>query len=236
MNSSSSLQASKRTQLRRSLPSAISLVGWILAGITLNIFIFSSLPIKLSLPEWQLKIVGNAAGSFATLLLGLLLVSIAPLIGEMKDSLIKSGSLAQALCKWLAIFMVLLIPVQLHAGYSVIMGQKQIVTTNIRQYRIFVQSIRNAQTEAQVRSLIAKLNQPPTMPDKISVPFDKFKETLASTLDDRAKNLSNSLAKQLGGAWLEFWKDSLRISIQSLLLALGFYGLSKTRSSDRKFP
>ena len=130
--------------------------------------------------------------------------------------------------------MLLLIPIQLHAGYSLIMSQKQGLETSIRQFRVFVQSIRNAQTEAEVRASIAKLNQPPTMPKKISVPFEKFKETLANTLDQRAKNQTNTLASQLRKAWLEFSIDSLKNTIQSLLLVLGFYGLSRTRSRGRK--
>ena len=46
-----------RNRLKVRTSRAIALIGWLLIGFNLNGVIFSSFPLKLAQPEWQLNLI-----------------------------------------------------------------------------------------------------------------------------------------------------------------------------------
>ncbi len=51
-----------------------ALIGWILIGTTLSGVVFTSLPVRLIWPEWQLQVISAILAGTISLLLGSLLV------------------------------------------------------------------------------------------------------------------------------------------------------------------
>lgn len=193
-----------------------------------NLLIFSSFPIQLLVPEWQLRMVGVLLGNGITALLGVLLVVISQSgLSSQASSLAGKARLIRQLAGLVAIGYLLLIPVQIAAGFRLLGRTTATEKERILQWGKFRRQIQLTESEAQLRELLSHLPEPPPLPEKFDLPFPKLKQELISTNDARFAALETQGEKARSERLQNFLVEALRNTIQSLLLAVGFAAVSK---------
>ena len=107
-------------RIRKEAARAFSVVGIVSIGLGLVVLVFSSLPVRLMDPVWQLQFSGALAAAGFSLLIGTLLVCTAGALPVSPPPIHANVKLLRGICTWVAILYLALIPIQLYAGVRVL--------------------------------------------------------------------------------------------------------------------
>jgi len=145
------------SRLKAKTAAAISMIGWLLIGFSLNAIIFSSFPVKLATPEWQLNLIAALISSSPSLLIGATLIALA-LVVNPEAQILKDWNLAVARsASWLAVVLVLIIPLQFYQGSRALKNQTNSAYEAINKLKSISKGISRLNSEADLRLFVASL-------------------------------------------------------------------------------
>lgn len=223
--------ASRLTSSENGPARPLFICGTVVLATFANLLIFSSFPIQLLLPEWQLRMASALLGNGITALLGVVLVVIAQQgLSSRTSGLYGKARLIRQLAGWVAVGYLLLIPVQIAAGYRILNRTSAAEKERILQWGKLRRQIQLTESEAQLREVLSRLPEPPALPEKFELPFPRFKQDLISGNDARFAALETQGEKAGSERLQNFLAETLRNTIQSLLLSAGFSATSRQGS------
>jgi len=217
--------------LDSSLAQALFIGGAVLLASFANTLIFSAFPLQLLRPDWQLRVAGNLLSFGASALIGVLLVAISQQgLSPQAGGMAPRARLIRKLAGWAAIGYLILIPAQVSAGLRLLGERAQADKQPNILWGKMRARILATETEAQLRALLGRLPEPPVLPEKFNAPLAKVKQELIDYTDARFAARSTQLEKARSERLQNFLNEVSRNSIQSLLLAFGFFTVGKQGS------
>ncbi|WP_254976101.1 hypothetical protein [Cyanobium sp. Lug-B] len=204
-----------------------ALVGWVLIGSALTGLLFSSLPVKLIDPAWQLRLISAILASSTFLLLGILLVCGAVFLNERNQQLLEQAGLLRRLAGWFAVLLLIIIPFQFYAGHRANGAVQAKENQSIQLIKRIIRGATAANNEEELRSFLGSLPTPPPLPARFDAPFPEIKKRLISNFDSQL-NAANFQAGELRRQRLEqFIGEAVRNSVLAILMAIGFSGIAE---------
>ncbi|MBM5822495.1 MAG: hypothetical protein FJ082_08590 [Cyanobacteria bacterium K_Offshore_surface_m2_011] len=205
----------------------LALVGWVLIGSSLAGLLFSSLPVKLINPAWQLRLISAILASSTFLLLGTLLVCGAWFLNEKNQQLQEQAGLLRRGAGWFAVLLLIIIPFQFFAGYRANSAVQATENQSIQLIKRVIRGATAANNEAELRSFLGTLPSPPPLPARFDAPFPEIKKRLITNFDSQL-NAANFQAGELRRQRLErFIGEAVRNSVLAFLMAVGFTGIAE---------
>jgi hypothetical protein len=201
--------------------------GWVLIGFSLNFLLFSSFPIRLAFPDWQLNLITGLLTTAPNILIGTLLVCIARLFDVQDGRLAKGTGFLRSTSSWLAILLALLIPIQIYLGVKLLRIQDGEGIATLRTWRKQFAIIQNINSESELRSFLASLPDTPRLPEKFDAPFPVVKQRGLDNFTARINALETRLQSEKSQRWSGFLPQALRNTIQALLMAIAFAAIGK---------
>ncbi|MCS5698568.1 hypothetical protein NZK32_05870 [Cyanobium sp. FGCU-52] len=224
----SSIALSRLKSMESSTAQAVFIGGIVLIATFANTLVFSSFPLQLLRPDWQLRMAGTFLSFGATALIGVLMVAISERgLSYRASSMATQARLIRKLAVWAAIGYIILIPAQVTAGFRFLGERAEAEKQPIVLWRQLRGRIQATETEAQLRELLGRLPELPPLPEKFDLPLAKVKEELISYTDSKFAARDTQLEKARSERLQNFLIEAIRNSIQSLLLAAGFSAVAK---------
>ncbi len=203
-----------------------ALIGWILIGTTLSSLVFSTLPVRLVNPDWQLRLISSILAGTTSLLLGTLLVCGACLLQPRNPQFQQRSDFLRTVSGWFAVLLLLVIPVQFYAGHRASGAVQATENQSIQLIKKIIQGVTASNNEAELRSFLASLPSPPPVPARFEAPFPEIKQRLLTNFNSRL-NAANYQAGEMRSQRLEkFLADATRNSVQAFLMAIAFTGIA----------
>jgi len=211
---------------------SIHWIGVATLGYALIGFLFQAWPVALLKPEWMQKISQALTSSSFFFLGGIVLILAAPLFDPETQFLDKRAKLAQRVASWLAILYLLLIPLQVYAGYKLLQQSAQEQQTNLSNSQKAINRIQQASTWAEVRQAYSQIpGRKPPIPQAISQPFGTTRDKVADALTARLKAAETD-AEQKQAKSMEEWLIRTGFNLlQMLMLFLGFAAIGRTSAN-----
>jgi hypothetical protein len=214
------------SRLRAKTAETIALIGWLLIAFSLNAIIFSSFPLKIATPEWQLNLIGALISSSPTLLVGATLV-ILSLVFDPKAQTLKDWNLTVArAASWFAILLVLIIPLQFYLGSRVLKNRTNSSIEAINKLKSIVRGISAVNSEAELRFYVASLPNAPALPAKFDDAFPVIKQRAIANIQAQINAGSENSELQKSESLQIFLKEAIRNTAQSILMAAAFTALA----------
>jgi hypothetical protein len=211
----------------RESASYIAIGGWVLIGFSLNFLLFSSFPLRLAFPDWQLNQITGLLSTAPNILIGTLLVCLARRLSPEDDLLAKRTGFLRRASSWLAILLVLLIPIQLYLGFQLLRIQEGEGQATLKTWRKQLATIQTLTSEAELRSFVANLPNSPGLPAKFDAPFPVVKQRGIDNFTARINALQTRLESEKSQRLANFLPLALRNTIQALLMAIAFAGIGQ---------
>lgn len=223
---------------RRSSSFALSRMLWIgslvLLGTSTTTIVFSAFPFQPIRPEWQMKMVATLLGSGVTGLIGALFAQLSFLADRSRNNPRKKGvQLIRKLAGFVAIGYLLLVPIQMVAGFSLLRQTAQQENQPKIQWGKFRSRILATESEAELREFLAQLPNPTSLPENLGSSLQQFKQNLITDIDARFAARATEIQKAQAERFKNFLLETARGIIQSLLFAAGFLAISK---QDQRLP
>ena len=204
----------------------IAIIGWLLIGFSLNAIIFSSFPLRLATPEWQLNLIAGLISSSPTLLIGATLVALS-LVFDPAAQILKDWNLTVArAASWFAIVLMLIIPLQFYLGSRALQKRTEISSEAISKLKSIVTGISAAKSEAELRFYVASLPNAPALPAKFDAAFPVIKQRAIGNIQAQINTGSENIKLQKSEALQIFLKEAIRNSVQAILMAAAFSALA----------
>jgi hypothetical protein len=214
------------SRLKAKTAAAISMIGWLLIGFSLNAIIFSSFPVKLATPEWQLNLIAALISSSPSLLIGATLIALA-LVVNPEEQILKDWNLAVARsASWLAVVMVLIIPLQFYQGSRALKNQTNSAYEAINKLKSISKGISRLNSEADLRLFVASLPNAPRLPAKFDAAFPVIKQRAIENIQAQINAATENLELQKSQATQVFLKEAIRNTAQLILLSAAFSALA----------
>jgi hypothetical protein len=229
----------RRKRLWSKTSFAIAVLGWIIIGSTLNSVVFSSFPVKLLQPEWQLALIGTLLSSSVILLVGAVLVAIA-LLFNASDTVLQRWQLTVCrLASWFSVLLILVIPLQFFLGSRALNNQTTGTFEAINSLKGIVKGVNAVNSEPELRAYVASLPNPPALPPKFDAPFAVIKQRAIDNIQAQINGAGNNIEIQKSLAIQLFLKEAIRNTAQAILMAAAFSVFanlsSKARNSVTRF-
>jgi hypothetical protein len=220
------------------------------ANVLLLLFVLAValplLPPKLVDPFWQLSFTGALCTNGFLALLAMLLLHLAAALDPDLDWLQGRRRRLAGLCRWVAFAFVLLIPLQAVAAWRALdwagAAESQGARQQLARISQFRQAVVSAGSVAALQANLAAIQAPPLGPADQSQGLALLKANLLGQLqaaEQRARAASTpSTSGTAPGQRLApekliaLLKDSLRVVLLSLGLALGFAAAAQRRGSE----
>jgi len=215
-------ERSKKIKVRTSLAECLSVAGAIVIVSAISGFVFLNLPIQLVDPGWDLRFISAILAGTTQLLLGCMLIFIGFSFAPNVPSLIKRCAQAGTLSSWLSIILVLLIPLQLFAGYRGVKLQSQKLYDIANNLKQVSKGIKSVSSEQQLRAFVASLPNAPQLPARFDAPLEVVKDRAITNIQGKINLAINDAERQKSENMQQFFLDSLRNTIQALLMAFAF--------------
>jgi len=220
----------RRSRLNGKTAVTIAMIGWLLIAFNLNAIIFSSFPLKLATPEWQLNLIAALITASPSLLIGATLVALA-LVFDHSAQILKDWNLTLArAASWFAVVLVLLIPLQFFLGYRVLKNRTNSSTEAINKLKTIVKGISAVNSEAELRAYVASLPNAPTLPAKFDAAFPVIKERAIDNIKAQINAGSENTALQQSESLQVFLKEAIRNTSLAILMAAAFSALAGLHS------
>ncbi len=220
----------RRSRLNGKTAVTIAMIGWLLIAFNLNAIIFSSFPLKLATPEWQLNLIAALITASPSLLIGATLVALA-LVFDHSAQILKDWNLTVArAASWFAVVLVLLIPLQFFLGYRVLKNRTNSSTEAINKLKTIVKGISAVNSEAELRAYVASLPNAPALPAKFDDAFPVIKERAIDNIKAQINAGSENTALQQSESLQVFLKEAIRNTSLTILMAAAFSALAGLHS------
>jgi hypothetical protein len=208
----------------------IAIIGWLLIGFSLNAIIFSSFPLRLATPEWQLNLIAGLISSSPTLLIGATLVALSRVF-DPAAQILKDWNLTVArAASWFAIVLMLIIPLQFYLGSRALQKRTEISSEAISKLKSIVTGISAAKSEAELRFFVASLPNAPALPAKFDAAFPVIKQRAIGNIQAQINTGSENIKLQKSEALQIFLKEAIRNTAQAILMAAAFSALAALHS------
>ncbi len=203
------------------------LVGWVFIGSSLSGLLFTSLPVRLLDPAWQLRLMSAILANTTFLLLGTLLVCSGMYLDEKNQKLQQQAGFLRKAAGWFSVLLVIIIPFQFYAGFRANRAVQATENQSIQLIKKIIRGATAANNEAELRSFLATLPSPPPLPARFDAPFPEIKNRLITNFDSQL-NAANFQAGELRRKRLEqFIGEAVRNSVLAVLMAIGFSGIAE---------
>jgi hypothetical protein len=212
----------RRRNIRSRSSYALALLGWLLVGSSLNSVIFASFPLKLASAEWQLNLIGSILSTTFNILIGCTLIVVGQLFNTQDRALQKWQAIVSRFAAWLAVFLLLIVPLQFFLGSRVLKQQAIPAAEAISKLKSIVNGISATNSETELRSFVATLPNPPRLPAKFDAAFPVIKERAIVNINAQINGLTNNIDKQKSQALQLFLKEAVRNTSQAILMATAF--------------
>ncbi|MDM7954172.1 MAG: hypothetical protein QUV07_13290 [Cyanobium sp. CZS 25K] len=190
---------------------------------------FSSLPVRLLDPAWQLQLAAAFTSAGFFLLIGTLLVCTADAFPVASETLNKQVKVLRKLCTWLAILYLVLIPVQLYAGVRVLQQKSSEDGRPLAQWQKLKRQIEATTNEQELRTLLGNLKQPITLPVKLDAPFATVRQAIVDQADSRFNALAYEVEQARSKRVQGFIGEATNNCLRSLLFAAGFAAFARPK-------
>jgi len=208
----------------------ISIIGWLLIGFSLNAIIFNSFPVKLATSEWQLNLIAALISSSPSLLMGATLISLA-LVFNPEAQILKDWNLTLARASsWLAVVLVLIIPLQFYQGSRALKNQTNSAYEAINKLKSISKGISGLNSESDLRLFVASLPNSPRLPAKFDAAFPVIKQRAIENIQAQINAATENLERQKSQAIQLFLKEAIRNTAQLILMATAFSALAGLHS------
>ena len=169
-------------EARLELSLVLQQIGFGLIGLFLAFLLKSVLPLAILQPSWQLQWANALRTTAIFPLLGAVLLLLAQFLRPTSTSLAAQLLWVRRLAAVAAIGFMLLIPLQIHAGLSLLGAGNNRELAALRQVKAVGEEIRRANTEAAMRLALSHL---PGAPAQIQGTFTRSIEQVRSVVLDQ---------------------------------------------------
>ncbi len=207
--------------------------GWVFIGFALVLISFDIVPLKLTNPEWQLKVISSILTNFTLLLLGSVLISFASRREELDQKSLRQAKLLRTFLAWASLGLLLLIPIQFSATTGIVRSNYSSGLVSMRRFGVMIENLRNTKDEQEFREQLSKFPNVPTLPDKFNEPYQQVRQTIVEILGSRRAASINEFAKVRDQSMQIALKESFRNSSSLILLSYGFMSVALSDSSQR---
>jgi len=203
-------------------------------GIFLATVVVGAWPPKILDPQWQLGFSAGLINNASLAVVGALLTPLALAFHPDSDRLRARRNVFRRWALAAAIGFLLLIPLQASAGWrlyrSVTSNAEQQISQSARKLTELRQAIATATSPQDIQ---AKLNQlvgknAGLTPTQLRTPIDQLRQELLAGADQALNRLQQRIEAQSSFKPDRLIKETIRISLSSLLYAVGFAFLSGT--------
>jgi len=204
----------------------ISILGWLIIGSALNTIIFNSLPLKIATPEWQLRLITAVLSSSFSILVGATLIVLALLFNTKEHVLQKWQRLICKFAGLYAILMILIIPLQFFFGVRALNNQTIGSFEAVNTLKEVVKGISGFNSEPELRTYLASLPSPPTLPNKFDVAFPVVKQRAIEYITGQINTATSNIETRKSEGLQLFLKEGVRNTAQAILMAAAFSALA----------
>ena len=217
-----------------SLAGVLEALSLALLGIFLATVVVGAWPPKILDPQWQLSFSAGLINNASLAVVGALLTPLALAFHPGSDRLRSRRNAFRSWALAAAIGFLLLIPLQASAGWrlyrSVTSNAEQQISQSARKLTELRQAIATATSPQDIQ---AKLNQlvgknAGLTPTQLRTPIDQLRQELLAGADQALNRLQQRIEAQSSFKPDRLIKETIRISLSSLLYAVGFAFLSGT--------
>jgi hypothetical protein len=186
-------------------------------------------PIQIKDPAWQLNLIGTLLNHGIWALLGVLLICLARLLNH-NDRMIRDRALfMRTVASWLALGWLLLIPLQLFISVRLVNATNAAEIGEIQTLQRVSRQVSGANTEDELRLAVSRIPNQPPMP-RLTVPVEMAKTNLLGQLQRNLNAAKNIQEQRSSKRWQSWLRDSMRNSLQCVILATGFLAIAKKRN------
>ena len=123
---------------------------------------------------------------------------------------------------WLAVLLLVIIPLQFILGTRVINQQAIPAAEAVTKLKDIVKGINNVNSESELRAYVASLPNPPALPSKFDAAFPVIKERAIQNINAQINATANNAELQKSQALQVFLKEAVRNTAQAILMATAF--------------
>jgi hypothetical protein len=206
--------------------------GIVFALTSLNLLVFSSLPLQLGDVFWQLRLIGGVITNGLNLLIGAMLICLASIFARPDQSIKNLAKLCRKISFYLAVFYLLMIPIQAYLGFKAQKIQSAAIEATIAPLPKLIRSIKAARSPDELNGVLLSLPEPQALAAKLPDTFDNVKANIAATFQakynaaqEKSERFKSERLQTLIG---EFFRNS----IQSLVLFFGFASVGQLSPSS----
>ncbi|KEF40933.1 MAG: hypothetical protein ER33_14210 [Cyanobium sp. CACIAM 14] len=204
-------------------------VGLVIIGYGLILLVFGFLPLGLLDPAWQLRASAALTGAGPYLLIGSLLACMARAFNRANQALVARVKLLRRISLWAAIVYLLFIPIQLQAGVQLLRQKSAREAQTLSEWQKFRARLRATSTEDDLRTLLAGMKQPITLPAKLDIPVATLKGRILADTDSRFSAFRFQAAQDRAARWQNFLAEATSNVLKTLLMLTGFAALAQLR-------
>jgi hypothetical protein len=185
-------------------------------------------PVKLIDPLWLQAVGDKLLASGALAMVGAMLLMLARLIDPRSKTIQNRVVLLRRLSFWVAFGFLLLIPLQVYSGITLLRQFRANDTRELNAYIATTRAIEAARSYDDIlRAMRLLPGQAPNLPPSINLPLDAVKTRLSNDLNPFIKRYQNS-ADALGMKRLNDWFVQLaRNVLAAVLLFCSFAAIGK---------
>ena len=211
-----------RSRIKTKISIAIALVGWLLIGFNINSIIFSSFPLKLAQPEWQLDFIATLLSTSTSLLFSATLIILSQGLNSREKILKDWGRTVTRLASLFAVVLVLSIPFQFYIGSRALKNQTIRTYETINKLKAMLKGISAVNSELDFRLYLGSLPNPPRLPAKFDDAFPVIKKRAIDNMQSQINTASENIKSQKSQALQIFLKEAIRNTAQAILMAAAF--------------
>ncbi|MFN7896603.1 MAG: hypothetical protein ACK535_10220 [Cyanobacteriota bacterium] len=215
-------ESARRRRVRSKSSFTLALLGWLIVGSALNSIIFASFPLRIATAVWQLNLIGSILSSSFNILIGSTLIIVAQLFNSRERTLQKWQLLVSRFAAWLAVLMLVIIPLQFILGLRALNQQTIPAAQAIAKLKDIAKGINNVNSEPELRAYVASLPNPPALPSKFDAAFPVIKERAIQNINAQINATANNAELQKSQALQVFLKEAVRNTAQAILMATAF--------------
>lgn len=225
----------RRQNIRTKLSYTLGVLGWLIISYALNTIIFTSLPLRLSSQEWQLNFFGSFISSSFNILIGSTLIIVAQLFNTKQRSLQRWQALVSKLAAWLAIILLLIIPLQIFLGLRALNEQKLPTANAIAKLQGTINRINTINSDPELRAYLASLPNPPTLLNKPDAALQALKQQAIDNIKVDINVTTNTADSKNSQAVQTFIKEAVKNASQAILMATAFSVLANLSNKANNF-
>lgn len=218
--------AERSSRFKANTAMAIALIGWLLIGFNLNSVVFSSFPLKLAQPEWQLDFIAKLLSTSTSLLFSATLIVLSQVFNPKEKILKDWNRTVTRLASLFAVVLVLSIPLQFYLGSRVLNNKTISSFEAINKLKSIFKQTSAVNSEADFRLYLGSLPNPPILPAKFDAAFPVIKQRALESMQSQINTAIETTKTQKSQAIQTFLKEAIRNTAQSILMAAAFSALA----------